>query len=218
MCNTVTIKKIKKQEAKNTDSKHTISDYFEYIADSPDEKALVEAAYHLNVKLIYSDDKIFRISIDDRVFVYEKLKVIEFDSIRKRMSVVVRDPVNRIYLICKGADSELINLISKGKTKEIYHDIDSFAIQGLRTLTIAYRCLTDEELDEYLRLNKLALEDFANKKQKVNFSISYLFPINSNLFASYRFFQLLISKARRILQIFRKQFNFNRRFRYRRVN
>ena len=140
---------------------------FEYIADSPDEKALVEAAYNLNIRLVFSNEKEFRISIQNKVLIYEKLRVIEFDSIRKRMSVLVRDPIGRIYLICKGADSELIGYIKKGKLKEIYHDIDDFATSGLRTLTIAYRCLSNEELDEYLKLYKRALDDFGNKKQKV---------------------------------------------------
>ena len=36
---------------------------------------------------------------------YKLLNLIEFDSTRKRMSVIVRTEDNRILLICKGADS-----------------------------------------------------------------------------------------------------------------
>ena len=36
---------------------------------------------------------------------YQLLNVIEFDSARKRMSVIVRTPDNRIMIVCKGADS-----------------------------------------------------------------------------------------------------------------
>jgi len=36
---------------------------------------------------------------------YELLSKIEFDSARKRMSVIVRTPDNKIMLVCKGADS-----------------------------------------------------------------------------------------------------------------
>ena len=36
---------------------------------------------------------------------YQLLEVIEFDSTRKRMSVIVRTPEGKILVICKGADS-----------------------------------------------------------------------------------------------------------------
>ena len=36
---------------------------------------------------------------------YKLLHVIEFNSDRKRMSVIVRDKENRVLVICKGADS-----------------------------------------------------------------------------------------------------------------
>ena len=36
---------------------------------------------------------------------YKLLNIIEFDSTRKRMSVIVRDPDGKIMLFCKGADS-----------------------------------------------------------------------------------------------------------------
>ena len=36
----------------------------------------------------------------------------EFDSTRKRMSVIVRDPNNKLLLMCKGADSVIIERMS----------------------------------------------------------------------------------------------------------
>lgn len=36
---------------------------------------------------------------------YKLLNLIEFDSARKRMSVIVRTDDGRILIICKGADS-----------------------------------------------------------------------------------------------------------------
>ena len=36
---------------------------------------------------------------------FKLLNVIEFDSARKRMSVIVRKPDGKIMIICKGADS-----------------------------------------------------------------------------------------------------------------
>ncbi len=36
---------------------------------------------------------------------YKLLHVLEFNSDRKRMSVIVRDADNRVMVVCKGADS-----------------------------------------------------------------------------------------------------------------
>lgn len=36
---------------------------------------------------------------------YKLLHVLEFNSDRKRMSVIVRDTENRVMVVCKGADS-----------------------------------------------------------------------------------------------------------------
>ena len=41
----------------------------------------------------------------DGVRKYKLLNLIEFDSDRKRMSVIVRDTDGKIILFCKGADS-----------------------------------------------------------------------------------------------------------------
>ena len=35
---------------------------------------------------------------------YKLLNLLEFSSSRKRMSVIVRDEDDKIYLLCKGAD------------------------------------------------------------------------------------------------------------------
>ena len=39
---------------------------------------------------------------------YRKLFVLEFDSTRKRMSVVVRYPSGRVLLVTKGAESSVL--------------------------------------------------------------------------------------------------------------
>ena len=43
--------------------------------------------------------------LDGGTVYYEHLNVIEFNSDRKRMTVFVRTPQNKIKVICKGADS-----------------------------------------------------------------------------------------------------------------
>lgn len=102
-----------------------------YQSSSPDEKALVEAARDLG--FIVYDKKSSTLTIKtypqgfDNTPKYEDyvvLDVIEFSSARKRMSIIVKFPDSRICLICKGADSIIIEKLknselAKQKAKEI---------------------------------------------------------------------------------------------------
>ena len=83
-----------------------------YQAASPDEAALVQAAQELGYVVV--DREARTITIKTSSFdgtaeplseTYQILDLIEFSSTRKRMSIIVRFPDNRICVICKGADS-----------------------------------------------------------------------------------------------------------------
>jgi magnesium-transporting ATPase (P-type) len=79
-----------------------------YNASSPDELALANGMRHFGFAFRDRD-------IDDNILIdltregkevkYKLLHVIEFNSDRKRMSVIVRTEDNRILIVCKGADS-----------------------------------------------------------------------------------------------------------------
>lgn len=91
-----------------------------YQAASPDELALVMAAQELGYLVLDRQPNILTVrcfpngphepAIEDK---YEILDVIEFSSTRKRMSVVVRMPDQRICVFCKGADSIMMNLLKR---------------------------------------------------------------------------------------------------------
>ena len=52
---------------------------------------------------------------------YKLLHVCQFDSTRKRMSVILKDPQGKIILMCKGADSIIYDLLSEeSKQSECY--------------------------------------------------------------------------------------------------
>ncbi|KAL9603081.1 MAG: hypothetical protein Q9219_001445 [cf. Caloplaca sp. 3 TL-2023] len=90
-----------------------------YQAASPDEVALVRAAQELGYMVI--DRQAGSITIRNRVVsypdpeprseTYSILDVIEFSSARKRMSIVVRMPDQRIVVFCKGADTTIMPLM-----------------------------------------------------------------------------------------------------------
>jgi P-type E1-E2 ATPase len=70
---------------------------------------------------------------------YKLLNLIEFDSARKRMTVVVRTPDNKILVICKGADSIIEKRLKPGQKflGATQGFLESYATIGLRTLLIA---------------------------------------------------------------------------------
>ncbi|KAF2871538.1 hypothetical protein BDV95DRAFT_572242 [Massariosphaeria phaeospora] len=83
-----------------------------FMASSPDELALVQAAQDMGFLVINRDVNTITLKIipsgpdADPIFeIYETLDVIEFSSKRKRMSIIVRFPDGRVCIICKGADS-----------------------------------------------------------------------------------------------------------------
>jgi phospholipid-translocating ATPase len=94
----------------------------DFQAASPDELALVRAAQEMGYVMV--DRQTGSIALktfpagpdaDPAIDLYEVLDVIEFSSQRKRMSIIVRFPNNRICIICKGADSTMIQLLKQSE-------------------------------------------------------------------------------------------------------
>ena len=96
---------------------------------------------------------------------YELIHILEFDSTRKRMSVIVRClQTQDILVLCKGAEDFVFPLCSTGDISECNTILNSFAVQGWRTLVLAYRKLTQKELDEFnLEFNE-AYNDLNNRE------------------------------------------------------
>lgn len=91
----------------------------DFQASSPDELALVRAAQELGILVIERSTQSLTLEIAHglgqgrRCETYEVLDVIEFSSKRKRMSIVVRRPDGRIWVICKGADTIVLPRLRK---------------------------------------------------------------------------------------------------------
>lgn len=135
LCNTCLPKKDKTKLASvssvSNTSEDEIEDEIEYQAASPDELALVQAARDLGFVVFDRQKEALVIKTYPNGFEsepkfeeYHVLDVIEFSSARKRMSVVVRFPDNRICIICKGADNIILEKLknfkmAKAKAREI---------------------------------------------------------------------------------------------------
>ncbi|RHY97672.1 hypothetical protein DYB35_006256 [Aphanomyces astaci] len=110
-------------------------------ASSPDEQALVSGAAFFGYEFINRiPGKVF-IRVRGQEVLYELLDVLEFSSARKRMSTVVKTPDGDILVLTKGADVVVFErLKAQNNAPVVAHTtqhINSFAAEGLRTLTIA---------------------------------------------------------------------------------
>jgi phospholipid-transporting ATPase len=124
--------------------------YIVYNASSPDELALVNGARSLGFAFRERDEDgalvvdVQRPGMKKQVLKYKLLNLIEFDSARKRMTVVVKNPQGKIMVYCKGADSIIEQRLSKNQrfleTTQEY--LKAYANDGLRTLLIAKKELS----------------------------------------------------------------------------
>ncbi|XP_046657252.1 phospholipid-transporting ATPase IF-like [Daphnia pulicaria] len=135
---------------------------FEYQASSPDEKALLEACQKFGIIYHGETGGICTISVNGEKRTYRRLHILEFDSNRKRMSVIVKFPDDSIWLLCKGAESTVLPKCIAGWKDETEQHIKDYAMLGLRTLTIASCRLNQEkyeEIDNLLEGARQTMED-----------------------------------------------------------
>ncbi|XP_018598718.1 phospholipid-transporting ATPase IG-like isoform X1 [Scleropages formosus] len=142
-----------------------------FIASSPDEVALVKGAMTHGFTFIGSDSKSMKIrNRDNRVEVYELLHVLNFDPVRRRMSVIVKSESGEVLLFCKGADSSIFPRVRKEEVDRIRVHVERDAKEGYRTLCVAYKRLGNEDfarVDAELREARLSLHDREEKLMAV---------------------------------------------------
>uniref|UniRef100_A0A452DLE8 Phospholipid-transporting ATPase n=1 Tax=Capra hircus TaxID=9925 RepID=A0A452DLE8_CAPHI len=134
-----------------------------YISSSPDEVALVEGIQRFGFTYLRLKDNYMELlNRDSDVERFELLEVLSFDSVRRRMSVIVKSATGEIYLFCKGADSSIFPRVIEGKVDQIRSRVERNAVEGLRTLCVAYKRLVPEEYEgicKLLQAAKVALQD-----------------------------------------------------------
>uniref|UniRef100_A0AAR2LLV8 Phospholipid-transporting ATPase n=1 Tax=Pygocentrus nattereri TaxID=42514 RepID=A0AAR2LLV8_PYGNA len=123
-----------------------------YKAQSPDEGALVTAAR--NFGFVFRSRTPSTITTQElgKAVTYTLLAILDFNNIRKRMSVIVRTPEGRIRLYCKGADTvlfERLHSCSHDVMNITSDHLNEYAGDGLRTLALAYRDLSEEQWAEW---------------------------------------------------------------------
>ncbi|XP_009080970.1 PREDICTED: phospholipid-transporting ATPase IC, partial [Acanthisitta chloris] len=122
-----------------------------YQAASPDEGALVTAARNFGYVFLSRTQNTITISEMGVQRTYDVLAILDFNSDRKRMSVIVREPSGIIRLYCKGADTVIYQRLHprNPKRQATEEALDVFASETLRTLCLCYRDISQDEFEAW---------------------------------------------------------------------
>ncbi|XP_047532184.1 probable phospholipid-transporting ATPase IM isoform X3 [Vanessa atalanta] len=137
----------------------------EYQAQSPDESALVSAARNFGFVFRERSPNTITIEVMGKTEVYELLCILDFNNVRKRMSVILKKD-GEIRLYTKGADNVIYDRLKRSHQEEVrsktQEHLNKFAGEGLRTLALAWRPLEERGFAEWKRRHQaaaLALRD-----------------------------------------------------------
>ncbi|KAJ9077959.1 hypothetical protein DSO57_1011495 [Entomophthora muscae] len=175
LCHTVIL------EADSPDARASVSGLPElvYRAESPDEKALVAAARDLGFVFLGKTKNIFHVELLGTKYDFEQLAQVEFDSTRKRMSVIFKRPApwDDVIVLCKGADNVILERL--GADQDSLHDttlkhLKEFSNTGLRTLCLAYRTLTLDEFQTWNEQYRAALSSTLDREYQTTTAVDRL--------------------------------------------
>lgn len=141
-----------------------------YQASSPDELALINAAYKCGYKFLARSAEIITIQKNfNPVENWKTLIEFPFDSSRKRMSVIVENN-GKFILMSKGADSVMIDRLVNSLSffTHLSKTLNIFAKQGLRTLIMAQKEIKTHEYQSFLkRYENLKLSSDKEREHKL---------------------------------------------------
>ncbi|ESR58925.1 phospholipid-transporting ATPase 1 [Citrus sinensis] len=125
----------------------------DYQGESPDEQALVYAAAAYGFMLIERTSGHIVIDIQGQRQRFNVLGLHEFDSDRKRMSVILGLPDKTVTLFVKGADTSMFSVIAKALNMNVIRGTEShlhaYSSLGLRTLVVGMRELSASEFEQW---------------------------------------------------------------------
>lgn len=140
----------------------------EYQGQSPDEVALVSSAREFGITLLRRTLDTIVIDHFGTEESYTALAELEFNSDRKRMSMVLRCPDGKLRMITKGADTIMLTLLKAGSDLDtIQLHIDEFAKEGLRTLVFTMKELEEDYFKEWFERFQEARSSLEGREDKV---------------------------------------------------
>ena len=141
-----------------------------YQASSPDEAALVDGAATLGYIFHTRRPRSVTITAMGQNLEYEILNVNEFNSTRKRMSIVVRAPDGQYKLFIKGADTVIFDRLGPNNPfqESTAVHLEEFANEGLRTLCLAYRNIPKAEYQSWAKIYDAAATTVNNRQDALD--------------------------------------------------
>ncbi|XP_040179722.1 phospholipid-transporting ATPase IG isoform X5 [Rana temporaria] len=167
LCHTVQIKEESQTDGPFSRSENKCA----YISSSPDEIALVTGAKKYGFTFMGTENEFMKVmNKNNEMELYELLHVLNFDPVRRRMSVLVKANTGQIFLFCKGADSSVFNRVVREDVARVKVHVEQNALDGYRTLCVAFKEFSQEEYDKInkqLNEAKMALQDREEKLARV---------------------------------------------------
>ena len=140
-----------------------------YMADSPDEEALVEGVASLGYTLTgRTKDKAY-VTCPSGQLAFKQLALLSFSSERKRMSVVYETPEGKIVIVSKGADQVMLPRCRKDNQilNTTKNHLKGMGMSGYRTLCVAYKEITSEEFAAWNNEYHKATLSMENRTQAI---------------------------------------------------
>ncbi|KAH7677671.1 P-type ATPase subfamily IV protein [Dioscorea alata] len=174
------------------DNVHDDVETIDYQGESPDEQALVAAASAHGYTLLERTSGHIVIDVLGEKLKLDVLGLHEFDSVRKRMSVVIRFPNNSVKVLVKGADSSMLSILNSVDAhgdlgamhaqirRETENHLNGYSSQGLRTLVVASRDLNGLEFEEWQEKYEDASTSLIDRSAKLRHAAA-LIECNLNL-------------------------------------
>ncbi|XP_061658131.1 probable phospholipid-transporting ATPase IM [Syngnathoides biaculeatus] len=142
-----------------------------YQAQSPDEGALVTAARNFGFVFRSRTPETIAVLEMGELVIYELLAVLDFNNVRKRMSVIVRNPDGKLTLYCKGADAiifERLHTSCNTLMALTTRHLNEYAGDGLRTLVLAYKDLDENYVQEWMQRHHEASTIIEDRDEKLD--------------------------------------------------
>ncbi|OMJ89990.1 hypothetical protein SteCoe_7779 [Stentor coeruleus] len=139
---------------------NTEEEGLKYTGPSPDDVVLVDTARRIGYTLMKIKSEKMYLEINNKLKdittneTFERICILEFNSDRKRMSVVLKDLKTGKYMIfMKGADNFIIERLSSENHREniarLGELVGSFSRRGFRTLVMSFKYISEEDFNSW---------------------------------------------------------------------
>ncbi|KAI7900980.1 protein transporter [Cokeromyces recurvatus] len=142
-----------------------------YQASSPDEVAIVKWTEHMGLTLFHRDVNAIQLRVDatEELLHFDVLNIFPFTSETKRMGIIVKNQkTQEITFYEKGADTVMSKIVQYNDW--LNEECDNMAREGLRTLVVAKKHLSEEAYQQFTAKYheaEVSLHDRSTLKQAV---------------------------------------------------